>query len=1174
MRSKLLKKLIFALPLLAFSATAFAGYQVTSLPGDGSAAEVVAANPQDTATFIVVAEIGGNAGAVTVGLVVNQNAATASFPDDFTLSFPATCPRVGGSGSITFSATSTGATTYDLDLGGFNAGGGGAVGGSAEFHCPVTINAVDDAIDEDTESLNLAIIGDPSIVKSPLFQNYTIGDNDTAALVATDTSWDGSSPITLGQKITTESGGTATFFVELATQPLSSVTVDLASSDPTEAKISSGGAPANNLELTFTTANWNTGQQVTITGQDDADVDGNIAYTVTIATTDETDNKYDNLSTGPVNGINEDNDIPGQLRFTQSSQTGSEGDVMTLTVERIGGSSGEVTVQYAISNLGSTTAADYNDTTSGKPTLSFAEGVTSKNITISLVNDTLWEPAAEQFSVALSNPTGGATILTPDTQTVTINPSDPIVIAISAPDPNPVPEGDVGDPDVPVEFDVTYSGGTLASPLTISWMTVNGSATGGADFTAVGSTNINLPVNGNPVTITVNVLGDDTPESDETFSVQLSESHDLVTLAGGGVSVATIEDDDESDAGTFAITAVTPNPVMESAGLVTVTVTRTGNSVNSAATINYATSNGTAVEPGDYTETSGALVWAEDDVATFKTFTVPIEDNANGEPDETFTVTISPGTPAEPGPQEVITVPSSVVTIIGDPTVGFSPITYNVSEDGGSITVFVARANVDDDPVSVDYTTVNGTAIAGEDFVAKTGTLNWGAAETGSQSFDIAITANADVVESETFTVVLSDCSNCTIRSGEGTATVNILEGEVNPENPGTLAFSPTALLIPESSGTVSVFVTRTGGTDGDVTIKYETAPGTATSPADFTATTGTLTWLNGQGGNKLISVPIINDLEVESTESFTVRFILDGTSPTPNAGPGRPTIGASSATVSIQDNDSPPTAGAFSVLDTNVGEGAGIINVTVTRTGGSAGAVSVNFATADGTALAGSDYTATNGTLNWANLDATAKTIPIQILDDLVVEPAEAFTVTLNTATGGATIADGSATVQIFDDDGGGTFSIDDVTVNEIDQKATLTVTRANDSNKAAFVQWETQDGTAEDENGDNDYKSDDSNRSGELVWLDGDTSSTRTITIDIVPDAKEEGDEYFTVTLVSVQGDDAVISKPNGVVTIKDPVPIPTLSQWAMGLMVLLLLGIGAYSMPLRRRVTGTRN
>ncbi len=247
------------------------------------------------------------------------------------------------------------------------------------------------------------------------------------------------------------------------------------------------------LELTFTTGNWNSGQQVTITGQDDDTQDGNAAYQVSVMTTTEADNKYNNKVAGPVNGVNADDDEPGQLRFTQSSQSGLEGDNLVLLVERINGSSSEVTIDYQITN-GSASGSDYNDTTAST-TLTWGEGVSgTQSITIDLVNDTLWEPTAEDFTVALLGNTisGGATLLTPNTQTVTISPSDPVTIAISAPDPNPVPEGDAGDADVPVDFDVTYSGGTLAGPMTISWQTVDGTASGGADYDSVGATNIDF----------------------------------------------------------------------------------------------------------------------------------------------------------------------------------------------------------------------------------------------------------------------------------------------------------------------------------------------------------------------------------------------------------------------------------------------------------------------------------------------------------------------------------------------------------------------------------------------------------------------------------------------------------------------------------------------------------
>ena len=64
-----------------------------------------------------------------------------------------------------------------------------------------------------------------------------------------------------------------------------------------------------------------------------------------------------------------------------------------------------------------------------------------------------------------------------------------------------------------------------------------------------------------------------------------------------------------------------------------------------------------------------------------------------------------------------------------------------------------------------------------------------------------------------------------------------------------------------------------------------------------------------------------------------------------------------------------------------------------------------------------------------------------------------------------------------------------------------------------------------------------------------------------------------FTELRLLSVQGGSVVISKPGELVTIKDPISIPTLSQWALGLLAVLLLAMGTYSLPLRRRITATR-
>ena len=95
-------------------------------------------------------------------------------------------------------------------------------------------------------------------------------DNDTAGITVTPTSG----------LTTTEAGGTATFTVVLNSQPTANVTIGLSSSNTAEGTV----GPAS---LTFTTANWNVPQTVTVTGVDDAVVDGNVAYTIVTARRDE-----------------------------------------------------------------------------------------------------------------------------------------------------------------------------------------------------------------------------------------------------------------------------------------------------------------------------------------------------------------------------------------------------------------------------------------------------------------------------------------------------------------------------------------------------------------------------------------------------------------------------------------------------------------------------------------------------------------------------------------------------------------------------------------------------------------------------------------------------------------------------------------------------------------------
>ncbi|MET0534080.1 MAG: Calx-beta domain-containing protein, partial [Steroidobacter sp.] len=108
-----------------------------------------------------------------------------------------------------------------------------------------------------------------------------------------------------------------------------------------------------------------------------------------------------------------------------------------------------------------------------------------------------------------------------------------------------------------------------------------------------------------------------------------------------------------------------------------------------------------------------------------------------------------------------------------------------------------------------------------------------------------------------------------------------------------------------------------------------------------------------------------------------------------------------------------------FSANTLTIDEAAGTLTVTVERTGGSNGAVTVSMSTANGSATVGQDYDAFSSTVNFANGDATPKTITLRVLDDELDEPNETFAVALSNPTGGATLADaGQLTVTITDDD------------------------------------------------------------------------------------------------------------------------------------------------------------
>jgi len=447
----------------------------------------------------------------------------------------------------------------------------------------------------------------------------------------------------------------------------------------------------------------------------------------------------------------------------------------------------------------------------------------------------------------------------------------------------------------------------------------------------------------------------------------------------------------------------------------------------------------------------------------------------------------------------------------------------NVIENIGTATLTVTRTNGSFGAISVQYTTVDNTAIAGNDYTTTSGTLNWEDGEIENKTFTVNITDDTDVEDNETLNLVLSNATGGATLGSQETAPLAIID---NDAPAGVLQFSQATQNVNENAGSATITVTRTEGSTGAISVNYATANGTAIAGNDYTAiSSGTLNWEDGDTEAKTFTVSITDDSDFE--ESETLKLTLSN--PTGGAIIGSQEI----TTLTIIDNDAPAGILQFSQASQNVNENAGSITITVTRTDGKDGAISVNYATANGTATAGNDYIAiSSGTLNWEDGDTETKTITVNITDDSDFEESETLKLTLSNPTGGAIIGSQEiTTLTIIDNDAPAgilQFSQASQNVNENAGSATITVTRIEGSTGAISVNYATANGTA---TAGSDYIA----TSGILNWEDGDTEA-KTFTVSITDDSDFEGNETIIVNLTKPTGNATIGTQNSSTLTIID--------------------------------------
>ena len=483
--------------------------------------------------------------------------------------------------------------------------------------------------------------------------------------------------------------------------------------------------------------------------------------------------------------------------------------------------------------------------------------------------------------------------------------------------------------------------------------------------------------------------------------------------------------------------------------------------------------------------TTGQLTWTDQDSSPKKIpLTIIDDDQAEGE--ESFTLRLNQPT----GEASLGTPATLTVTIVDDETtqpqnpgvLQFLTMHYAASESDAKPVITVTRTNGSEGQVTVQYIVTNdSTARLNDDYTDGTGTLTWNNGDDEPKRIQLTLIDDPNVEDLETLNFTLLNPTKGATLGEHYHAILTITDNDVTEAGPGTVQFAQADYQAHEEEGSLkTITITRTGGNQGQVSVQYQVmADSTATAESDYLlGDTHLLTWPDGDSEAKIIPITIVDDPQIEVTE--TVQFqllnqtgsvtlgdlsqalltILDNDSTSENnpqpgeeqpvnstpVGENNVQSGEDQAVNSISNGSTTPNLAdefgqPITAMDSNgtdtisttpsilqfftdiyyLNEGIGPVSTfTVTRTGGRQGVVSVEYTTTTvGTADIGLDYVGGSGLLTWADGDDTPKAIEIKIIDDSQSEGAETIQLQLENPTGYAQLgSDDSAILIIADND------------------------------------------------------------------------------------------------------------------------------------------------------------
>jgi len=556
--------------------------------------------------------------------------------------------------------------------------------------------------------------------------------------------------------VTSEAGGTATFTVVLTTQPAADVTIALSSSDESEGTV-------DQATLTFSTTNWDQPQTVTVTGVDDAVDDGDIAYAVTLTPSSD-DPNYSALGSQQVSLTNLDDDTAGISLTPSGNQTTEAGESVTINVQLTSQPLSDVIIAASSSN------PDEGAVSPASLTFSPSNWSAVQHFTVTGRNDavddgdiaytvTLTPSSSDPIYDALGSQQVSLTNLDDDTAGVTVTPTSDQLDGLFT-----------TEKGGKTTFTIALNTAPYA-PVTLGIASSNINE-GGLDkgYVVFNDTNWSAPQ-----TVTITGVNDLVDDGDMAYFITITvlPGSDARYLNLADIRIDIINLDDDGPAVTVGDARVTEPE--SGTILMDFPVNLAAESPDEIVMI-YSTEDVTATAGDDYLPvTNDQLTIPPQTISSHISITINSDHVYEGS--ETFKLKLA----VEDTDKATLATTQAIGTIDEPlPVLQFDAASYSVSEKDEFVEVSVTLSEplkTGLTPVSVAYTTLDGTAKAGEDFTAVSGTLTFNAGDT-HKTLRVAIIQDSVNDPGETFQIKLDSLTGpAQMTPNPLFTTVTILEG-------------------------------------------------------------------------------------------------------------------------------------------------------------------------------------------------------------------------------------------------------------------------------------------------------------------------------------------------------------------------------------------------------------